>query len=232
MSGIIITSTGQQVQLRRSVRARRLVLRVPRDGAAPVLTMPHNLPLAQGHAFLEERADWLRQAVSRVPPLRIVTAGSVLPVEGRPLTLTPAPCRVAGIEGDRLLIPAARPAGPVVQAFLRSVAHRRLLIACDRYADLLGRPYRILALRDTRSRWGSCSHDGRLMFSWRLAMAPPEVLAYVAAHEVAHLLHMDHSARFWAAVAQLMPDYPTRRGWLRQNGSDLQAWRFTQTVGP
>ena len=83
-----------------------------------------------------------------------------------------------------------------------------------------------LALRDTRSRWGSCTHEGRLMYSWRLAMAPPEVLDYVAAHEVAHLAHMDHSPRFWAAVATLMPGYAPRRAWLRRNGADLMAWSF------
>jgi predicted metal-dependent hydrolase len=91
--------------------------------------------------------------------------------------------------------------------------------ACDRHAAALGRQPRALSLRDTRSRWGSCTHDGRLMFSWRLAMAPPEVLDYVAAHEVAHLAHMDHSPAFWAATARLMPDYARHRAWLRAHGA-------------
>ena len=92
-----------------------------------------------------------------------------------------------------------------------------LRAACDRHAAALGRSYQAIVLRDTRSRWGSCTSDGRLMFSWRLAMAPLAVLDYVAAHEVAHLRHMDHSPRFWAAVAGLVPDYAQHRDWLRRH---------------
>ena len=83
-----------------------------------------------------------------------------------------------------------------------------------------------IALRDTRSRWGSCTAQGRLMFSWRLAMAPDGVLDYVAAHEVAHLAHMNHAPAFWAEVGRLMPDWTARRDWLRRNGAALQAWQF------
>ena len=103
--------------------------------------------------------------------------------------------------------------------------------ASDRHARALGRRFTALALRDTRSRWGSCTHEGRLMYSWRLAMAPPEVLDYVAAHEVAHLRHMDHSPRFWAAVAGLMPGYAIHRDWLRRHGADLMAWQFRDPAG-
>ncbi|MGR3434759.1 MAG: M48 family metallopeptidase, partial [Shimia sp.] len=81
-------------------------------------------------------------------------------------------------------------------------------------------------LRDTRSRWGSCSAAGGLNYSWRLVMAPPEVLDYVAAHEVAHLAQMNHSPRFWAEVAGLMPGYEAPRGWLRRHGADLHRYRF------
>ena len=83
-----------------------------------------------------------------------------------------------------------------------------------------------LTLRDTRSRWGSCSTDGNLMFSWRLILAPRQVLDYVAAHEVAHLVHMDHSSRFWGVVADLCPDYAAPRGWLRREGHGLHRFRF------
>ncbi|MDO5613581.1 MAG: SprT family zinc-dependent metalloprotease, partial [Paracoccus sp. (in: a-proteobacteria)] len=210
----------------RSARARRMVLRVPRDGADPVLTLPPRVTEAEGRAFAESRAGWLRQARAAVPvPLR-VAPGAALPVEGRALILTPHPLRAARIEGDHLLIPANRPAGPVAAAFLKHLAHDRLHAACDRHAAALGRDVRAISLRDTRSRWGSCTTEGRLMFSWRLAMAPPEVLDYVAAHEVAHLAHMDHSPRFWAAVARLMPGYAPRRDWLKRHGGDLMLWQF------
>lgn len=217
---------GRRVTLRRSARARRMVLRVPREGGDAVLTLPRQVGLGEGRAFLESRRDWLAQATARRPvPLRAIH-GAALPVEGQPRLLTPAATPVPRLEGDRLLVPAARPCGPVAQAFLKHLAHQRLTGVCDRHARALGREIRAITLRDTRSRWGSCTSDGRLMFSWRLAMAPPEVLDYVAAHEVAHLAHMDHSPRFWAAVGRLMPDFPARRAWLRQNGADLLAWKF------
>lgn len=205
-----------------------MTLRVPRDGGTAVLTLPNFVALEVGRAFAESKSEWLRAATDRVPAPLIVRHGVTFPIEGRMLLLTPEAVRTVVVEGDRLLVPATRPVAPVLQAFLKHLAHRRLHDACDRHANALGRSYRAIALRDTRSRWGSCSHDGRLMFSWRLAMAPPEVLDYVAAHEVAHLAHMDHSPRFWGAVARLMPDYQPRRAWLRRHGGELTAWQFKQ----
>lgn len=230
MSSSITIDNGMRILLRRSARARRMVLRVPRDGGTAVLTLPRHVPDSEGRAFAESRAGWLAEAVARVPGARLAVADAVLPVEGRGMRLTFAPVRMARIEGEALLLPQARPVGPVVQGFLKYLAQQRLAVACDRYAAALGRPFRMIALRDTKSRWGSCSADGRLMFSWRLAMAPPQVLDYVAAHEVAHLAHMDHSPRFWSTVEALMPGHAPHRAWLRRHGADLMAWKFSAGV--
>lgn len=231
MAEAFIIGNGMRITCRRSARARRMVLRVPRDGGPVVLTLPAHVALSDGAAFAESKARWLLQAAERRPAPSIVRHGAALPVAGVPLVLAPAAVRAAAIAGDALLLPAGRPAGPVAQAFLKHRAMQQLRAACDRHAAALGRPYRAIVLRDTRSRWGSCTSDGRLMFSWRLAMAPPAVLDYVAAHEVAHLRHMDHSPRFWAAVAGLMPDYARHRDWLRRHGSDLMAWQFRDPAG-
>ncbi|WP_423211529.1 M48 family metallopeptidase [Paracoccus yeei] len=214
------------VTLRRSARARRMTLRVTRAEGQVVLTLPLCATLTEGRAFAESRAEWLRRVRAEMPAVQLVAPGACLPVEGHGLCITPAPVRAARIAGDALLVPQGRPAAVVVAAFLRHLAQARLVVACDRHAARLGRPFRAIALRDTRSRWGSCTHDGRLMFSWRLAMAPPAVLDYVAAHEVAHLAHMDHSAAFWATTVALCADWRAQRGWLRTNGHDLLAWRF------
>lgn len=226
MTETITTSGGFRIALRRSARARRMTLRVPRAGGDPVLTLPRRVSLSEGRAFAEAQTEWLRRATSREIVAQPVDAGVLLPVEGRPLRVTPFPIRGARIEGDALLIPGNRPAAPVIQAFLKHLALQRLRNACDGFAADLGREYRAITLRDTRSRWGSCTSDGRLMFSWRLAMAPPEVLVYVAAHEVAHLAHMDHSPRFWAQVEALMPGHKPYRDWLRRHGNELLAWQF------
>ncbi|WP_074966292.1 M48 family metallopeptidase [Paracoccus aminovorans] len=214
------------VTLRRSARARRMTLRVARAGGEVVLTLPSRASLRDGQAFAESRAEWLRQTRAGMTLLQAVAPGAALPVEGLPRLIVPTDARRVELAGDRLMVPQNRPAGVVVEAWLKHLAQARLIAACDRHAAALGRRFRALALRDTRSRWGSCTHDGRLMFSWRLAMAPPEVLDYVAAHEVAHLAHMDHSPAFWAATARLMPDHARHRAWLRSHGHELLAWRF------
>ncbi|MTH77444.1 M48 family metallopeptidase [Paracoccus aestuariivivens] len=216
------------VLLRRSSRARRMTLRVTRAEGQVVLTLPLRASLLEGRAFAESRAEWLRRIRAEMPPASIAAADALIPIEGQPFLITLAPVRSARIEGDRLLVPKGRPVGTVVAAYLKHLAHARLIPACDRHAAHLGRHFRALALRDTRSRWGSCTHDGRLMFSWRLAMAPPTVLDYVAAHEVAHLAHMDHSDAFWAATERLYPGYQVQRSWLRKHGHEILAWRFRE----
>lgn len=226
--GSILIDGDIPVALRRSARARRMTLRVARAGGQVVLTLPVSVSVAEGRAFAESRAGWLRKIRATAPQPSVVSAGALMPIEGRMLRLTPTATRLVGIEGEHLIYPANRPAGPTVSAWLKQMARSRLALACDRYARQIGRPYRAITLRDTRSRWGSCTHDGRLMFSWRLAMAPPEVLDYVAAHEVAHLKHMDHSPAFWAATASLMPGYERQRQWLRVQGHELLAWSFEE----
>ena len=142
------------------------------------------------------------------------------------LEVAPAPVRRARIEGGALIVPRRAAPGQLVCAFLRLRARDRLAERVDHFAGLIGRRPGKLTLRDTRSRWGSCSAAGNLMFSWRLIMAPPEVLDYVAAHEVAHLLEMNHSPAFWAGVTRLMPGYAAPRRWLRDEGASLHRYRF------
>ena len=217
---------GIEVSVRRNARARRMTLRVPRAGGSVVLTLPMRASLSSGREFVQSKADWLRRTVAAMPGPQLVVDGVQFPVAGQTVLLRALPLRQVRLQDGILAVPAGRPVGPTVQAWLKHRAHVALREAVDRHAETLGRKPRAMCLRDTRSRWGSCTSDGRLMFSWRLAMAPPLVLDYVAAHEVAHLAHMDHSPRFWAEVARLMPGHDPHRAWLRRHGSELQAWQF------
>lgn len=214
------------VGLRRSAQARRLSLRVSRLDGRVTLSLPRFVAQAEALVFLRAREDWLRRALEGVAETRAVVPGAIIPVEGRRLCITPSRIRRVEVAGDALLVPEGAEPGPRVAAFLRLAAQARLRAACDRHAAALGRPYGRITLRDTRSRWGSCTTDGNLMFSWRLILAPPPVLDYVAAHEVAHLAHMDHSPAFWAATGRLFPGYAAQRAWLRREGAALHAWRF------
>ncbi|MFZ3583540.1 M48 family metallopeptidase [Loktanella sp. DJP18] len=222
---LIIGNPPITVDLRRSARARRLSLRVSRLDGKVTLTMPPRAPEREALAFLMEREDWLRGHLSDVTPTVGVFEAQEVLYQGQLLRIETAPGRRIAVQNDRLLLPAA--AGPAsVKAFLRTRARDALVAASDRHAARIGCRYSRLTLRDTRSRWGSCSSAGALMYSWRLIMAPPEVLDYVAAHEVAHLAEMNHSAAFWAVVANLMPDYAARRLWLREEGDRLHRLRF------
>jgi len=210
------------VALRRNGRARRLTLRVSGLDGSVTLTVPLHVPCAEAHDFARSREDWLRDRLGAVTGPSAVAAGTVLPVEGVPTRLVLAPStRLTHEDGE---ISAASPGA--VQAYLRHLARDRLTAAVDRHTSTLGRRATAIALRDPRSRWGSCSSAGRLMFSWRLVLAPPAILDYVAAHEVAHLVHMDHSRAFWDVVARLCPAHAAERAWLRREGAALHRWRF------
>jgi predicted metal-dependent hydrolase len=216
-----------EVTLRRTARARRMSLRVSRLDGRVTLSLPTLAREAEAWAFLRAQEGWIRKALANVVTVGSVALGDVIPVEGRMVTLCAGPGRGLSLTPDALLVPgdAAR-AGVRVAAYLKARARDRLAAASDHYAAQVGRTYRTLTLRDTRSRWGSCTADAGLMYSWRLIMAPPRVLDYVAAHEVAHLVEMNHSDRFWAVVAGLMPDYGVQRRWLKSEGHALHSYRF------
>ena len=216
-----------EITLRRSARARRFSLRVSRLDGRVTLTLPARARESEALRFLHAQEGWLRSTLAAMPLTadQRVGFGSLLPVEGRVLRVEPATGRSVRIEEGRLLVPGDAPAARA-GAFLKVLARDRLARASSFHAARVGRDYTRLTLRDTRSRWGSCSHDRALMYSWRLIMAPPAVLDYVAAHEVAHLVEMNHSEAFWAVVTRLCPDWKQHRAWLREEGGDLHRFRF------
>ncbi len=212
------------VTLRRSARARRISLRVSALDGRVTLTLPRGLPEREALEFARSKQAWLQGHLDgRTPEVQAIP-GAEIPVEGQMLRIEAGAGKRVTPMGGALVVPGGQPAR--LQAWLKTLARDRLATASDRYAAALGRPYGKLSLRDTRSRWGSCSSSAGLSYSWRLIMAPPEVLEYVAAHEVAHLEQMNHSPAFWALVGDLMPAYETHRRWLRQHGAELHRYRF------
>lgn len=227
----VLPATGSQdaveITLKRSARARRFSLRVSRLDGRVTLSMPLRAREAEAMAFARAQEEWIRQTLAQMPQRAGVGIGGVIPVEGRMLRLVAGTGRGVRVEGETLVV-AGDPAqaGARVGAFLKALARERLVAASDRYAALIGRKVSRVTLRDTRSRWGSCAHDGALMYSWRLVMAPPSVLDYVAAHEVAHMVEMNHSDAFWAVVERLYPRWQVQRKWLHNEGQALHGYRF------
>lgn len=230
--GIITIGTPPiAIAIQRHAQARRYTLRVDRARGQVRLTLPPRGSVAEAARFAESREGWLRRQLAEVPPVRVVAAGAALPVFGAERRIV----AVRGLRSARLgasTIEVAEAAvrsgrvGAQVAALLKAQLRLFMAEACAGHAAALGVAFSQIALRDPRRRWGSCSADGRLMFSWRLAMAPAAVADYVAAHEVAHLVELNHGPRFWALVERLDPDHAAARDWLRGQGAALHAWDF------
>jgi len=216
------------VHLRVSARARRISLRVSRLDGKVTLTHPKGVPATEALAFAHDRADWLRGHVTEVPTIVPVVLGSQVLIEGDEVRILPGAGRRVVRSGDQLQVPGPdRRVPKQVETYLKTLARDRLAQASDAYAQRLGKSFQRISLRDTRSRWGSCSSRGTLMYSWRLIMAPPEVLQYVAAHEVAHLAEMNHSRAYWDGLLRIHGPYEGPRRWLREHGGQLHRYQFS-----
>ncbi len=212
-----------RVHWRRSARAQRISLRIdPREGSV-IITLPPRAALSAGKALLLDHAGWVADRLARLPIPVVLQDGAEVPLDGKPMRVRHAPGgRGTRLVGQELVVSGtAEFLARRVTDFLRLEARRRLATAAVAKADGAGLKARRVVIKDTRSRWGSCTADGTLMFSWRLVMAPPEVQDYVVAHEVAHLRHMDHSPRFWALVELLTPHRAGAMRWLERGGAGL-----------
>lgn len=218
---------GLSVVVRRSRRARRLILRVgPRDEFAE-LVLPRRVTLAEGREFVESRAKWLKQQLTERPRRVPFVDGATLPLLGVPCRLR----RLAGgrgrvrRQGDEIVVPGGAPDMPRrLEAWLKREARREIVARAQAAAARLGLTVGRVQLRDPSSQWASCSARGTLSFSWRLILAPEEVLDYVVAHEVAHLEEMNHSGKFWRLVERLCPHAERARTWLREHGAGLHCY--------
>ncbi len=214
-----------EVTVRRSKRARRMTLRVSRLDGRVTLTLPRGVSEREAAGFVREKADWIANAQGSVADEAVVKVGGEILIEGRPWAIVEGLSRQAVLGEDVVEAPVVK-TGEAVAKTLKKLARKRISSLAHQHAAQLDRSVGKITLRDTRSRWGSCSYEGNLMLSWRLIMAPPEVLDYVIAHEVAHLVEMNHSSAFWALTERLCPDFRQHKAWLRQEGTALHRYRF------
>jgi predicted metal-dependent hydrolase len=218
-----------EIRLRRSGQARRFVLRVPNTGPDAVLSLPRHASRTAALDFVAANEAWLREKLAARGQQILAAHGAELPFQGETLRIEALgrPGRLAAERGILRVPGEFRHVPGKVKGFLREAARERLVARVLYHAGRLDRQPGRITLRDTRARWGSCTSEGHLMFSWRLVMAPQEVLDYVVAHEVAHLVEMNHSKRFWSLVAELRPDHEDQRHWLRHNGAKLHHYAFS-----
>jgi predicted metal-dependent hydrolase len=210
-------------QVRRSPRARRVRVTVDPDGGV-VVTLPRRAPAQAAAEAVVELAPWIarrRRALAGAAAAVAGPAGTV-PYLGHALTLVPQPGRTrAHRRGDVLLVPTGDP-GPALERFYRRAARAEIAPRLDAAVARAGTAYHGLTIRGQRTRWASCSAQGRMSFNWRLLLAPEAVLDYVVEHEVCHLEVMDHSPRFWALLESRVPDWRAHAAWLRRYGAALR----------
>ena len=191
------------------------------------LTIPINGSYHQAITFAKSRETWIRDKLANHLPEISPEFGSDLLYRGQKLKIKKSKDRQIYKDENGLYVPCeSNQLQGKLKGFLKSKARDHLDFASKDYANLIGKKYFKLTLRDTRSRWGSCTSNGHLMYSWRLIMAPPKVLNYVAAHEVSHLLHLNHSNQFWETVSYLMPDFKQHKDWLKKNGQSLHRFKL------
>jgi predicted metal-dependent hydrolase len=231
----IATDTGVvSVDLRRHPRARNYTLRVAGPARSPVLTMPKRGTLIEARRFLDRHSGWLARQMEKLPTVTTIADGAFIPLRGVLHVIRHEPGTRGTVAiatdptGPALIVPTPGMGDPGqvrrrVVEFLKREARRDLEWAVIRHTLAAGVRAKAIRLRDQTSRWGSCSASGHLSFSWRLVLAPPQVLDYLAAHEVAHLRELNHSHRFWSLCHALAPQTEAARAWLRTNGPALHA---------
>lgn len=210
--------------LKRHPRAKHLKLRYDAKSVSAILTLPSGISNRKAVQFANKHYDWLNDQYENSPETTPLTAGNIIPFRGQSVMIIHAPEKPAAVhlKDGKLIV-----GGPAValemrvQNWLKKQSRIALNEAVAKFGTLLGCRPRKIMVRDTTSRWGSCSSRKCLSFSWRLIMATPDILNYVVAHEMAHLVEMNHSPAFWKIVDSIYPDWKKSRNWLKSEGNAL-----------
>ncbi|MBY0510004.1 MAG: M48 family metallopeptidase [Rhodospirillaceae bacterium] len=214
-------------------RARRISVRVDPSRSCVVLVYPRRAPQRTVAAFVASRADWIAKHLDALPSRVSFSDGAVIPYVGIDHVIRLRPEARGGVwreDGQIIVAGRAEHGARRVRDWLKSEARTALTARVYAMAARIDVKVAQVGVRDTVSRWGSCSTKGKLSFSWRLIFAPEDVLTYVAAHEVAHLKHMDHSRAFWRTVMRILEEekaavnWTLARQWLRRGGTALHRY--------
>ncbi len=201
-----------------------MVLRVDGKAGGLVMTLPKRTGLAEALRFAQASSSWITgQLEKRVPTFTMATGAEIL-LRGEPHRIVVLPAKRGLVICDQgtLQVPGGEiHAARRLRDELKKRAMAELTLASHRYAQAMATVFSAIVVRDQKSRWGSCSASGTLSYSWRLILAPPFVLDYVAAHEVAHLREMNHGPRFWRLVLTHCPNAKAAKQWLKQNGRQI-----------
>jgi len=218
-----------EVMPRKSARAKKISLKISSNKGVELI-VPKHVSIERAIKFLYSKEEWIIEKSHKVmiSPKAPMQIGSIIPIEGKRYTIKHSGNirGVTHIEENYIIVSGPEEFAPrKVIEFLKVLAKKEIVARAEVEAMKLGVSFKSVTVRDTTSRWGSCSAKKALSFSWRLIMAPRHVLEYVVAHEVAHLLEMNHGKKFWQLVESIFPDHMASRRWLKENGSLLHSYQ-------
>ncbi len=213
-----------------STRAKRLALKVNFTTGRIELVIPKRAPRHMIDRFLMQQRDWIMQRQAEMPESILFVDGQRLSICGHAVTIcihkniSLKRTKIALNGGTLDVMTYLDDASARIQRYLKQHAKTQFELLVSQKTKSLGLPANSISVRDTKSRWGSCSQDGDISLSWRLIFAPYDAMDYVIAHEVAHLKHMDHSQKFWKVCEGLCLNYKAGKIWMKENGTSLMRY--------
>lgn len=216
------------LQINAAWKNRRLTLRIDSKSRKVVLSMPKICPLGKARQFIQNHLDWIEEHLTQLPPLKDFSDGDKILILGQEILLKHVPDSLRAthlqngilhVGGDQAFFHRR------VKDYIKREAKKDFARRSQILAQKLGCKLENVVLKDTKSRWGSCSGLNNINYNWRIALAPECVIDYLMAHEVAHLKHRDHSPAFWRCVKTLYAGASIGRNWLKTHGSELYMYR-------
>ncbi len=220
-----------KISLSQNQRSKRLKLAYNQHDDTFRLSAPYNTAHFDLQSFLKRCQPWIQKQLDKPKKLiPILGHGDILPILGKEYTINykPDPKKSMLFIENRIDITGTSSTfSSILEMGLRDLIQKILYQRCFVYAQTMGKTFKKITVKENKSRWGSCSSKGNLNFSWRLVFTPSHVVDYLCAHEVCHLVEMNHSERFWSLVEVLEPNYKDAQKWLKQNGKNLMGLRFS-----
>lgn len=223
----ISEEVGMDIKVIRSDKSGKLILRIDSKERIPVLSVPRFCSQRRAVKFINDNMDWILQSLAKLPEIKNFCDGETISLFGQSVTISHRPQEKGGVwlDGDLLCVSGkAEFLHRRVRDYIRRRAADEFYTRSKELAERIGCKLNGVVIKDTKSRWGSCSSLNNINYSWRIALAPDFVIDYLLAHEVSHLKHHDHSDSFWKCVANLCPEWSKGNSWLRRNGKTLYAY--------
>lgn len=224
----ISAEVGMDIKVVPSHSLRKLTLRIDNKERIPVLSVPKFCSRKRAIDFVNNNLEWIVKNLQKLPPQKSFENGEAILLFGEKLTIFHNPAARCGVrkEGEKLIVSGgAEFLHRRIKDYVRKRAEHEFYARSAKLAAKIDCKIKGVSIKDTKSRWGSCSSLNHINYSWRIALAPSFVIDYMMAHEVSHLKHRDHSRQFWLCVENLCPDWKIGHDWLRNNGKQLYIYR-------